>query len=154
MVLMVVTVLVFVKKSFFQSKTQKRQNTKQTLVPEGRISQNISQLDQFAVCTVSMFREDTPLQFWAKNALLSHPYDPVALNLMLLLFLAPSWADPSWKQAAALVMNQIKTLARSHDVFERAFGLDLKKTVNKRHDLPQTSALIRCISTPSSSFLN
>ena len=122
--------------SCFQSKTQKQQNTKQTLVPEGRISQNIPKLDQFAVCTVSMFREDTPLQFWAKNALLSHPYDPVALNLMLLLFLAPSWADPSWKQAAALVMNQIKTLARSHDVFERAFGLDLKKTANKRHDLP------------------
>ena len=139
MVLMVVTVLVFVKKSFFQSKTQKRQNTKQTLVPEGRISQNIPQLDQFAVCTVSMFREDTPLQFWAKNALLSHPYDPVALNLMLLLFLAPSWADPSWKQAAALVMNQIKTLAATYDVFEHALGLDLKKTVNKRHDLPAGS---------------
>ena len=76
---------------------------------------------------------------------LSHPYDPVALNLMLLLFLAPSWADPSWKQAAALVMNQIKTLARTHDVFERAFGLDIKKTANKRHDIPQTT---------SSSFLN
>ena len=58
---------------------------------------------------------------------------------MLFLFLAPSWADPSWRQAAALVMNQIKTLARTHDVFEHAFGLDLKKTVNKRHDLPARS---------------
>ena len=68
--------------------------------------------------------------------LLSHRYDPVALNLMLLLFLAPSWADPSWKQAAALIMNQIKTLARTHGVFENAFGLDIKETANKRHDLP------------------
>ena len=82
----------------FQSKTQKQQNTK-------RISQNIPQLDQSC--------EDTPCNFWPKmlghlnvddfvvgnqnidRISLSNLYDPVALNLMLLLFLAPSWADPS-----------------------------------------------------------
>ena len=54
-------------KSCFQSKTQKLQNTKQTLVPEGRISQNIPQLDQFAVCTVSMFREETPTAIFGQK---------------------------------------------------------------------------------------
>ena len=146
--------------SCFQSKTQKQQNTKQTLVPEGRISQNIPQLDQSC--------EDTPCNFWPKmlghlnvddfvvgnqnidRISLSNLYDPVALNLMLLLFLAPSWADPSWKQAAALVMNQIKTLARNQDVFEHAFGLDLKKTANKRHDLPARSYdVFQCPLLPS-----
>ena len=67
LILMVVTVLVFVKKkSSFQSKTQKQQNTKQTLVLAGRISQNVPQLDHFV--RFQCFVKTRPLQFWAKNA--------------------------------------------------------------------------------------
>ena len=84
----------------FQSKTQKQQNTKQALVLERRISQNIPQLDQFCNFWPKMLRHLNVADFAASNPnidkiSLSHPYDPVELNLMLLLFLAPCWADPS-----------------------------------------------------------